>query len=87
MVDVVNIDTENSKVNPVLKIKPLYGFGRVDFSVVLRQKTGYLVQVSLETLPEIANQFGVHVLQSELSSVIYVNLEGSYRSTFSQDFF
>ena len=78
VVDIVNVDTTAEKVNPVLKIKPLYGFGRVDFSFVLRQQRCYSIQVSLELSPEAANQFPVFTIQSDLAKVMLWNIYKKY---------
>jgi hypothetical protein len=51
LVDIINtaaIDDDNSGHNPLLKVKPLFGYGRIDFNFVLRQAGEFAIRVSIE---------------------------------------
>lgn len=48
IVDLVNKTPLDTNLDPVCKIKPLFGFGRIEFNFILRQAGSYILQVSLE---------------------------------------
>jgi hypothetical protein len=55
VIDLVN-KSEDSQWDPVCKVKPLFGYGRIDFNFVLRQSGDYCIRLSLEIEPAYPSQ-------------------------------
>jgi hypothetical protein len=47
LVDIVN-QSPDSSMDPVCKVRPLFGYGRIDFNFVLRQSGAFWLRLSLE---------------------------------------